>query len=337
MKFFDKKIGPFKLWWFVAAWTVLLILIVVGSFADLAISKAVVNPDNFLGKTCESFGYLFGFSCLPAIGAMLFVALVKKENVWWKKALGIAIPALFIIVAIYITAGEATGDAGYSWRLPTWAGYLIASLFQILAFVGYVFLVDRSISSKELIFKSLAAFFGVFACLVLVTFVLKKIAYRPRFRAMVYDNAENGTVALGLGKYQNWWDWNFFRKPAWWDTEIAQGHITAENSELIKSWPSGHSNTASLIIILPIFMSVSLAKDKKYVHGITFSACMFYAALVAWLRIRVGAHFLTDVCWAILLTTLTVPASYYLTGLFAKNPSLEYREASIEANCEETQ
>lgn len=337
MKFFEKKIGPFKLWWFVAAWTVLLILIIVGSFTDLAISKAVVNPDNFLGKTCESFGYLFGFSALPAIGSMIFVALVKKENKWWQKALGIGIPAFFIIVAIYFTAGEAAGDAGYSWTLPTWAGYLIASVFEIGAFVGYTALIDKSIKSKELIVKAIAMFCGVFVCMILITFILKKIAYRPRYRAMVYDNAENGTIAVGLNKYQNWWEWNFFHKPAWWDTEITLGHITAESKDLIKSWPSGHTNTASLVTVLPTFMSVSLARNKKHVYGISFGATMLYTAVVAWLRIRIGAHFLTDVTWAMFLTTLMVPASHYIVGLIAKNPSLEYREAALEANTEELQ
>ncbi len=331
MKFFEKKIGPFKIWWFVATWIALIVAIIVGSCADLSISQAIANPNNFLGKTCESFGYLFGFSAFSAAGAMIFVGLVRNGSKKWQKALGILIPVALIALAVVLAQNNVIAKSGYSWKLPAWAGYLITTSFELMAFVGYTFLLDRTVSTRELILKALVIIAVIVVNLLLVNLVLKKMAYRPRYRALAFDNIANGTKALGIGKYQNWWDWNFFHKPAWWDTQITEGNITANFTDYVKSWPSGHTNSASLAMTLPILMSCSLAKDKKYVYGISYGATLFYAFVVAYLRIRIGAHYLSDVAWGLFLVTIFIPSVYYIVSLIAKNPNLEYATTKPDA------
>ena len=331
MKFFEKKIGPFKFWWFVATWVALIIAIIVGSCVDLSISQAIANPNNFLGKTCESFGYLFGFSAFSAAGAMIFVGLVRKESKRWQKVLGIIIPVVLIALAVIFAQNDVVGKPGYTWVLPAWAGYLITTTFELLAFVGYTLLLDRAISAKEFVLKAVVIIVVIAINLILVNLLLKKMAYRPRYRALAFDNIVNGTQALGLGKYQNWWDWNFFQKPAWWDTQLTEGNITANWSDYVKSWPSGHTNAASLAMTLPILLSCSLAKDKKYVYGISYGATLFYALVVAYLRIRIGAHYLSDVAWGLFLVTIFIPSVYYIVSLIAKKPNLEYGELSLDS------
>ena len=114
--------------------------------------------------------------------------------------------------------------------------------------------------------------------------------------------------------------------------QLTEGNITANWSDYVKSWPSGHTNAASLAMTLPILLSCSLAKDKKYVYGISYGATLFYALVVAYLRIRIGAHYLSDVAWGLFLVTIFIPSVYYIVSLIAKKPNLEYGELSLDSH-----
>ena len=72
-----------------------------------------------------------------------------------------------------------------------------------------------------------------------------------------------------------------------------------------KSFPSGHVAMASAFII-PFF--VLRRRNTKTAYTFLFVG-IFYAVMVSWARIVLGAHFLTDCLWAITLISISASAS----------------------------
>lgn len=330
MKFLERKLGPIKLWWLIAFWCVLAIGIIVGSFADLEISKAIAG-DSFISKVGESFGELFGYAVGPAAGAMILYGLSRKEKALWLKIAGVVIALISIGATTYFAKDNCAGTAGYSWLLPDYAGYIIAGGWSLLVFGITYFVIDRTVDANEVALKGFIIAFAFAFTMALVNFILKKMGYRPRYRAMAWGNDTYGATAMSLNRYQNWWDFNWFHKPEWFKSYTDLNSTIDEHvlSDSIKSWPSGHSTCAAQTLMYPIILSVTGArKDKKY-GWITFAVACVYTLFVMLLRILRGAHFLSDVCWGALVASLTIGATLGIAKLYlnkSKKFSIELLE-----------
>ena len=100
--------------------------------------------------------------------------------------------------------------------------------------------------------------------------------HRPRFRLI----AETGV------EFHNWW------KPCGNYKELIELYKTA--SDNFKSYPSGHTAEASILLVTSTFLPLAGAKYKKYQKPLfIFSVCLI--VVVAFARILAAAHFLSDV------------------------------------------
>ena len=115
---------------------------------------------------------------------------------------------------------------------------------------------------------------------------LKRIGGRPRWR-FLYELG--GVWKETPYDFQNWWNFAWFKNP---------------KNDYFKSWPSGHTATASLAILLGLLPQVM---KKPFSHAeLTFFGCgLLYALIVAFARILAGAHFLSDVSFGLLVGSLS--------------------------------
>ena len=106
---------------------------------------------------------------------------------------------------------------------------------------------------------------------------LKIIACRPRYKYLL-------TIDDPASEYRNWWE--------------MIPYLTNESS--FKSWPSGHMTKAALILNLPMLADVVKCK-KAYLKNLFFVFSIVWIIVYGYNRIHMNAHFLTDVCFGVLI------------------------------------
>ena len=294
MNLVKKKIGPISLWWIFLVGFFALMGVIVGSFVDLEISKVIAKNGNTFGKIVESYIPMLGCSVATISGAIITKPMFRKEckkRVWLS---GILLVILVIVIPAFFSASYVTGQSGYSWKYNKWIGFS----WLILLYIGIYFLVfyfvDGNLPTKVLVRNGLYILAGFIITEVVINTVLKGLIYRPRYRALAWDNLNQGTAALGFDYYQNWWSFAFWKKPEWfYDLGIP--------SDYIKSWPSGHTATSACLLLLP-FASTCLKKRSTIIDATVFIIATIFVIITALGRMIAGAHFLSDVSSAIFIT-----------------------------------
>ena len=118
-------------------------------------------------------------------------------------------------------------------------------------------------------------------------FGTKSIFHRPRYRDL---------VAPGITRFYNWW-------------EVCKEYKTLDvDPEFFKSFPSGHTcGTACSIMVFswfPLFF-----KNTKKHQVMLFYIALAYTLIVAFSRMTLGAHFLSDIAMGGILFSV-----FYLIG-----------------------
>ena len=80
------------------------------------------------------------------------------------------------------------------------------------------------------------------------------------------------------------------------------------------SWPSGHMTFASLMFSLPMLGHVIKGR-KESTPYILFAFAILWNVIFAYNRIHMNAHFLTDVCFGVLITYIIQAVIYKVTFL----------------------
>lgn len=125
--------------------------------------------------------------------------------------------------------------------------------------------------------------------------MLKEFGNRPRYKYLVtLDNPISG--------FKNWWEMTPFLK----------------DGSLFESWPSGHMTNATIMFALPMLASVFKYKNKN-IKYILFALACIWVIIMGYNRIHMDAHFLTDVCFGVLITYLSYSLLYKFTfSIFIK-------------------
>ena len=110
--------------------------------------------------------------------------------------------------------------------------------------------------------------------------LLKPLFSRPRPRYLV-------TLDDPATEFRPWWQM----------APYADGP-----SDAVGSCPSNHMMLATLMLNLPIIVSVVKHRSKAVDQASIGLACA-YVAFMAYNRIQMGGHFLSDVCLGVLVTT----------------------------------
>ncbi len=286
-----KKLLGIPLYWFLIVFAVAIIGILFGSFFDKSLSDAVANSHNGFGMFVETYGESLAYG-VAIIGAVLAWLGLWKRKAIWQKILGWAILVAGTIVMVYMLGDSFYGNPNsnevlYGFRISNaFLAFFVA--FLILAFIGVItfLLADKSESKyNDLLRIGLIMIAAMLLQWGLMHF-LKQIGGRPRWRFLY----EIGGIWEGQPyDYQNWWEFAWFKNP---------------KLDYFKSWPSGHTATAALVMLIGLFPRV-LKKNFKHSELILGCCGFAYAIIVAIARILAGAHFLADVSFGMLVGSLS--------------------------------
>lgn len=269
--------------------TALLIAgIIVGSFCDLAISQALCSNSNDLTlHAISGFGLVIPYMFFGLIGGVLFrTTLENKEQKAWLKAIlfffGIAITG----AGIYYSAHDNFSVNGlYHTEIEyTILSYAIGIVFNGTGF-ALGFIGSKGNNNKNTWIVLLVLLASLLLSQLAGVNGLKSLFHRPRFRS------------LGNGiEFFPWYKPN----PAY--KNFISDTITKEE---FKSFPSGHSSISALMMFYALFIPLLLPRFfKKDIRFPLFFIGFAYFVFIATVRVLVGAHFLSDVCFGGLITIL---------------------------------
>ena len=269
-----------------------LIGIVLGSFFDYTINNAIYSPNNGFGIFMSAFAPILGYAILAILCGLFHRAAIKEETMWLKivfflLSIGGMIPT------ILISAGHVTSVNAYNCPEYKWLWIII----EIVIYCGFFVLGDffgKSNTSKPILWASL-----VFAGLVIIDLVpvgqiIKNLVRRPRFRICV-DNSYGIQVS-----FINWWEPG---NELYNSLVPTYESIIPSFSEHFKSFPSGHTGVAAILIFGLPFLSniVPKLKDKE---NLLFAIGMAYTVLMGFSRMLIGAHYLSDVSFGALINII---------------------------------
>ena len=265
--------------------------IVFGSFFDLSISRAIASSSNGFALTISAIGPTIGFAAVAAMGGgFVRLALHGKYHVA-LKVLFYVLAAACLGVAIYYPAGEYFGVNGFYGAAPEWVGYLIVIVPEAAAMVGGYFLFKDCENQNMWIVFCVVIVILTLVLLAIIT-GLKGIMHRPRYR-FLFDVAHDESL------FHNWW-----QPCKEYKDYIEFFHTSSDN---FKSYPSGHTAEASILLVTVTFLPLANKKFEKYQLLLFFCACGLIL-IVALARILAAAHFLSDVSFGaffmIFLTTI---------------------------------
>ena len=274
------------------AWFVAVIGVILGSFYDFNISSAIASASNGFALTISAIGPTIGFAGVAAMGGGFIALIVKgKYHIALKVLFGV-LATCCLGVAIYYPAGEYFGVNGFYGAAPEWVGYLIVIVPESAAMVGGYFLF------KDCANKNMWIVFCIIIVLLLIALLaviptIKDNMRRPRFRAL----AQYSDVA-----FHNWWE--PFKE--YKDYIVAHPEIPHDN---FKSFPSGHTAEASILLVCVTFLPLANKKFEKIQLPVFIGSCVL-VILVALARILAAAHFLSDVSTgAFIIITLLLIAN----------------------------
>ena len=298
--------------WYLILLSVSFVLILIGTFFDYPLSKAIVDTKSPVGGFVETLGVSFSFTMILLGGVSLFKALFpsKKKSL---KALAVLILILTFSLSVYYIShhiiNNRSRDVTYGITFQPLVSYLI-SLAISLFFIALYFYAIKSQDRKYLILMGVLIL-GLMLTQTLVIELLKRLACRPRYRYLI-DSTLNTKGETFSPIY-------LFKPFKFHD-------------DYHKSFPSGHTATAAVTLLLPLLSKV-LRHPFKHSDLALFLISLIYTVFVAFFRIQYGAHFLSDVSTGLFITTaflllyLTIANRIYAKKKKKKKKKNELKQA----------
>ena len=267
---------------------ILIALTIFGSVFDLEIAHAIyigqTPSENLFGIIVSYIGIIPTFVGWSFLGACILCLSKKQvENPAKRRWLTVLAILLFVISFFYFCTTLYVSNLN-AFKVHFAVAYPLGSaILFVAAYFGYK--LSQKSEDSELLKKTL---FLVAISLVtlLIISATKELMCRPRFRfVLAADNIEY---------FKNWWQSG---------REIKTSLGMGIESDEFASLPSGHSAYS----MFAIFMFPALS---EYIRGIKkFEICLFGLGFAWWVitalsRLTLGAHYLTDVTIAGLVTIL---------------------------------
>ena len=264
------------------AWGVAVIGIVFGSFFDFQISSAIASPTNYFALTVSAIGPTIGFAGVAVMGGGLVALAIHGKYHIALKILFYVLAACCLGVSIYFPGGSYFGVNGfYMFGVPELVGYLIVIIPECAAMVGGYFLF------KDCQNKNMWIVFCIIIGLLLIALVaiipnIKDTMRRPRYRL----------VSKGEVPFYDWW-------------KQCKDYVPHDDD--YKSYPSGHTAEASILLVVSTFFPLAHKKLEKVQLPFFLGSCGL-VLLVALARVLAAAHYLSDVSFGatIVLTLLII-------------------------------
>ena len=267
---------------------ILASLMVIASFFDLEISHLLTKgalkegayyTNNFMGALVEVIGSFPIFVALLVATLCLGHIFFKKENN--LKYLG----WIFVVLSIVDMTWLTRDTFKYILRLvgneplykEWWMMFVyvaIGGVISLLAHYFYLKKVNVELNKKFLTFSWVILFTCAFYVLINI---IKGPVGRMRFRAM-----------NELGDFTGYTPWYVISS-----AKETFGELTISDS--FKSFPSGHTFSAGCCYVLLAVPDIFEKYNTKKYRVMSYVITVCYTGLVGLYRIRVGAHYLSDV------------------------------------------
>ena len=280
--------------------SVLAIGIIIGSFYDYRISVALSNKTS-IGDFHQHYGNIISHLLYPVACMCLFKGLRKKGSKFNILSWGVLGFSLFWTFYSFLDTsgkhlralyGYAPGQPGSLLPLALSCMTWIA-LACLTAYLAYLIIDDEN-ADMLLAVGSVILLSGIFS--EFINSWLKIVGCRPRYKYLL-------TLGDPASEFRNWWEMIPYLK----------------DESSFRSWPSGHMTKATIMLALPMLADVVNCK-KAYLRNLLFAFAVFWVAVMGYNRIHMNAHFLTDVCWGVLITYCLYALTYTLVfSIFEKD------------------
>jgi membrane-associated phospholipid phosphatase len=276
---------------------VIVVLLIVGGIWDSQFSKAVINQNSWFATIFQAYG-MFPNKLIPLISGLIIAgAALPRSNQQISKWLQIAAGLGYvwfnavkiskewltqnITIKTNIAEGLPVGNAQFDKALPAVSISLSAEMIiaAIIFVVGCVlaYFWLRNKDEKQLKYLVIIAVGGIVVALVSNDYIIENMkAMWGRYRPYeIFSGAEDAYFT------------------PWWHLNGANGH---------KSFPSGHSAIAAVIMYIPFFVDRNKLKLQKYATII----CAVYVVTMMLTRLRLGMHHISDVTVGTSVTLITI-------------------------------
>ena len=248
---------------------ILALCLLTGSFFDYQISSALFNIASMYGRFIEAAGEL-PFELTASVAGIMLVRSARPDS---KASKWLATPGVLINVGL--VGYEIIGSLRVGGKLI--AFQLVLTFTLVIAANFIVYCLTRKTSPDDLTRWALMVLAVWVAQAIILNVIVKPLWSRPRMRVI--------EVTPGLN-FQPWW---VIGNPDKW-SYIAAGVIKDD----FKSFASGHTAHAAIGLMLAGLPAAAFT-EKPSRRRVVFWAAAVVAALVAFGRIVIGAHFLSDV------------------------------------------
>ncbi len=288
-----KKIYSIPLWCLMIPLALSILGIILGSFYDLTISDHIVSVNDPFSAFCETLGESIGYFIYALGGLLCFFGLFPRKKTVYK-VLGVVIGLLASVGSIYYLGSHMSDNGTNHGIVMNQALAYSVAVFLILFYslLAVIFLDHHNLDNSLKL--GLVILLASLLQLLLIN-LLKKIGCRPRYRFLI-DTSLNTEGDV----FRPWYLFQPF----------------AKSGDNFKSWPSGHVGTATLTLMLTCLCPLFRFKYKGMEY-VTYFVTLAYTLLIAYTRIRCGAHFLSDVSTALLVSTFCIGLLHFL---FRKKP-----------------
>jgi membrane-associated phospholipid phosphatase len=287
---------------------ILLSLTVCGSIWDLQIAKALYigqSPsENIFGIIFSYIGILPTFVGWSFLGASIFYLSKKQVENPRKRRWLMAFAVLLFVLSFAYYCNTLYFSNANAFKVPFFVAYSIGiAVICAAAYFGYK-LSEKSDDSK-LLCKALTLA-AVSLLTLLIISATKELMVRPRFRFV---------LAAGNPDYfRNWWQSGRAIKAS-----LGAEIVTDE----FASFPSGHSAYSMFAIFIFPILADYVRAFKKF-KPLLFALGFVWWALTAFSRLSIGAHYLTDVTIAGMVTILSYGIVSLVKRIYLKRKSMRF-------------
>ncbi|MBS7578241.1 MULTISPECIES: phosphatase PAP2 family protein [unclassified Enterococcus] len=278
--------------------TIIIILLFIGGIWDQQLSQALMNQNSYFATVFQNYGLIFaGIIIFMSTQIFIYFAIKSSLNIFAKSSIYILALAggayevwQTVKYALYYTVsslhnikndlpiGAANNDGSGALELPNWYGAALIIITILSVAIGSYFcnlwLKDKALVELQgLVWIGLGGIVAVFTANTIVD-AMKDLWGRLR-------------------PYELQDDWSKYT--SWLQINGANGH---------KSFPSGHSEQGWLALYLSLFVQATKQAKRQRVY---LFACVF-GCLMAYSRVRIGAHFLSDVTMGSTISILVIYA-----------------------------
>lgn len=264
---------------------VFILLLIIGALFDKPISHTLMSQSSIFGTIFQNYSLFFPNVIIFISAQVLFYNIQKSNLDIFAKCSVMFLATIASIYEVWLATkiallytvsslnnikhkapiGAANNDTGSHGALPDW--YLPTLIILTILFVAIgLFLCYKWLAKKE----------------------NSEMQRLTRIALVAIVAVYAGSTILNTMK-MFWGRMRPYEMNSQWSNFTAWFQINGENGH--KSFPSGHAQEVWISLILPLFVSPQHAKKRQYV----FIATAIFSFIVVLSRLRIGAHFLSDV------------------------------------------